>query len=118
MRLAIDNPLGIGAQQFPLFYHHEEAHNVYVSMFMNAGWVGGVAFIVLLFGTTALGLREAFRRGPAQPLLIIAYGAFVGHVLEGFLIDLDHWRHLYVLLALIWGVMAADRLALSLPARR
>lgn len=111
MRLAIENPLGIGAQQFPLFYHHEEAHNVYISMFMNAGWVGGVGFIVLMFGTVALGLREAFRRGPAQPYFLIAYGAFVGHVLEGFLIDLDHWRHLYVLLALIWGIMAADTAA-------
>jgi hypothetical protein len=109
MRLAIDNPLGIGAQQFALLYHHEEAHNVYISMFMNAGWIGGIGFIVLMFGTTALGLREAMRRGPAQPIFIVAYGAFVGHVLEGFLIDLDHWRHLYVLLAILWGIMAASR---------
>ena len=107
MRLAVENPLGIGAQQFPLFYHHEEAHNVYISMFMNAGWVGGTTFLILMFGTVVLGLREAFRKGPAQHLFIVAYGAFVGHVLEGFLIDLDHWRHIYVLLAVIWGVMAA-----------
>ncbi len=107
MRLAIENPLGIGAQQFPLFHHHEEAHNVYISMFMNAGWVGGVGFIVLMFGTVVLGARHAFVRGPSQPYFIIAYATFVGHVLEGFLIDLDHWRHIYVMLAVIWGLMAA-----------
>lgn len=116
MRLAIENPLGIGAQQFPLFYHHEEAHNVYISMYMNAGWIGGTAFIILMFGTVVLGLRQAFRRVPAQPVFIVAYGAFVGHVLEGFLIDLDHWRHVYVLLAILWGVMAADRGAQAIPA--
>ncbi|MDX2204272.1 MAG: O-antigen ligase family protein [Hyphomicrobiaceae bacterium] len=107
MRLAVDNPLGIGAQQFPLFHHHEEAHNVYISMFMNTGWIGGTTYLILMFGTCVLGLRQAFRKAPAQPFFIIAYGAFVGHVLEGFLIDLDHWRHIYVLLALLWGVIAA-----------
>ena len=27
------------------------------------------------------------------------------HVLEGLIIDLDHWRHFYLLMALVWGLM-------------
>jgi hypothetical protein len=26
-------------------------------------------------------------------------------VLEGIIIDLDHWRHFYLLMALVWGLM-------------
>jgi hypothetical protein len=26
-------------------------------------------------------------------------------VLEGLVIDLDHWRHFYLLMALVWGLM-------------
>ena len=40
-----------------------------------------------------------------QPLFLVIYGSFVGNALEGFIIDLDHWRHFYVLLALAWGLM-------------
>lgn len=108
MKLAVENPLGIGAQQFPAFHHHEEAHNVYISMFLNAGWVGGVLFIALFGMTSIMGFRHALRDVPSQPLFIVAYGTLVGHVCEGVLIDLDHWRHLYVVLALVWGMMAAE----------
>lgn len=108
MRLIIDNPLGIGAQVFPYFYHHEEAHQVYLSMFMNAGWLGGAAFVLLMAGTIALGLRHALVKVPSQALFAIAFGTFAGHALEGFIIDLDHWRHLYVVIALVWGLMAAS----------
>lgn len=110
IKLAIENPLGIGAQQFPTFHHHEEAHNVYISMFLNAGWLGGVLFIALMVMTSVAGFRHALLKVPSQPLFIVAYGTLVGHVAEGVLIDLDHWRHVYVVLAIVWGMMAGDRL--------
>jgi hypothetical protein len=109
IRLAIDNPLGIGAQQFSPFHHHEEPHNVYISMFLNAGWLGGLIFITLSLVTVVLGARHALVRSPVQPLFLVVYAAFVGHVMEGALIDLDHWRHYYLLLALVWGLMASGR---------
>lgn len=108
IKLVVENPLGIGAQQFPTFHHHEEAHNVYISMFLNAGWVGGVLFLALMLMTSVMGFRHALRRVPSQPFFIVAYGTLVGHVVEGVLIDLDHWRHVYVVLAIVWGLMVAD----------
>jgi hypothetical protein len=103
--LALENPLGIGAQQFVPHYHHEEPHNVYVAMFLNAGWLGGLAFIALVASTALWGLRHAFVRCASQPLFLVVYASFLGHALEGFIIDLDHWRHFYLLLALCWGLM-------------
>jgi O-antigen ligase len=107
--LALEHPLGIGAQQFVPHYHHEEPHNVYAAMFLNAGWLGGLVFIALVVSTAWWGLRHAFVRCATQPLFLVVYASFLGHVLEGFIIDLDHWRHFYLLLALAWGLMLGER---------
>jgi hypothetical protein len=112
-RLILENPLGIGAQQFAPHHHLEEPHNVYLAMFLNAGWIGGLVFLTMVALTGLYGLRHAFRRTATQPLFLIAYAAFMGHVIEGAVIDLDHWRHFYVLIALIWGLMIGDRKILA-----
>jgi hypothetical protein len=118
MKLIVNNPLGIGAQVFPYFYHHEEAHQVYLSMFMNAGWVGGIAFALLMFGSVFLGFFHGLKKVPSAAYYAIGYGTLAGHVAEGFLIDLDHWRHLYVALGLVWGLMAASARAEAEGAER
>ena len=41
--------------------------------------------------------------------------AYVGVATESFIIDTDHWRHAFLLLGLLWGLIAATR---SLRARR
>lgn len=104
--LIVDHPLGIGALEFSGRYHTEEVHNVYLSMLLNSGWVGGLAFLGLMVLTCVFGLRRAFLRGPTQPLLIVAVAAFSGNVVEGAIVDIDHWRHLYLLMAIVWGLAA------------
>jgi hypothetical protein len=106
-RLAVQYPFGIGAQQFVPHYHHEEPHNVYLAMFLNAGWLGGLLFLGLLAATAWHGAGHALRHGGAQPLFLVAYAALLGTLTEGLVIDIDHWRHFYLLLALVWGMMAA-----------
>jgi O-antigen ligase len=114
--LILAHPFGLGAQQFDTYYHLEEAHNVYLSMFMNAGWLGGLLYALLIAVTVAAGARHALQRGQAQGqahrqahgLYLVAYAAFVAHALEGFIIDLDHWRHVHVLMSLTWGIMLAQ----------
>ncbi len=44
---------------------------------------------------------------PWQIYLIAAYAGFVGEVVEGMIVDTDHWRHFFLLLGLIWGLDAA-----------
>jgi O-antigen ligase len=108
-RLILENPLGIGAQQFAPQHHLEEPHNVYLAMFLNAGWLGGMIFALMVFMTCLFGLRHAFKRTLTQPLFLVAYACFVAHALEGFVIDLDHWRHFHLLMAVVWGLMLGDR---------
>jgi hypothetical protein len=106
--LILENPFGIGAQAFTHYYHHEEAHNVYLSMMMNAGWAGGLLYLLLCAGTLGLGFRHALRATKTQPLFLIVYAALAGNIIEGYLIDTDHWRHFYMLMGIVWGLMASD----------
>ncbi len=109
IQLIISNPLGIGAQDFVPTYHSEEVHNVYLTMFLKAGWLGGGLFIILMGVTLISGMRHAFRRTATQPLFLVAFAALFAIVLEGVVIDSDHWRHMYLLLAVVWGLMLTDR---------
>jgi O-antigen ligase len=105
----LDYPWGIGAGTFTETFHPEDVHHVYLSMFLNAGWIGGLVFALMTFVTCAFGLRHLFKRTLTRPLFLIAYAAFVATALEGFVIDIDHWRHFYLLMAVVWGLMIGDR---------
>ena len=101
--LILENPLGIGAGQFTLYYHHEEVHNVFLSMFLNAGWFGGLTYCLMTGLTVLIGSRCVLRASPARPLFLVAYAAFIATAIEGVVIDTDHWRSFYILMALVWG---------------
>ena len=107
MGLILQNPLGIGAGQFALLHHHEEPHNVYLSMPLNAGWMGAGLYNAAVSLTLLIGMSACFRRSPVQPLIQIAVAAFAANAFEGVIIDTDHWRHFYVLMALVWGMATA-----------
>jgi O-antigen ligase len=116
--LLLAAPLGIGALQFSAAYHHEDVHNVYLNMFLNAGWVGGLAYAAIIALTLGLGIAHAPKATPTRPIFLVAYAATLGVAVEGLVIDTDHWRHFYILLALVWGLMAAGRSQPGHPLRR
>ncbi len=99
-------PNGMGPFEFGA-RHGLQQHNVYLQAFLVYGWIGGMAYITLLMSTLWMALRTMFVRTPWQPYLICAFAAFVGEVLEGFVIDTDHWRHFFLLLGMVWGLAAA-----------
>lgn len=109
VELIAGNPMGIGAMTFSRAYHHEEVHNVYLSMLLNAGWLGGGFYWLIVAVTAAFGLRHVLLGSQTRPLFLIVYAAFVATVLEGMIIDTDHWRHFYLLAGMAWGLMAAER---------
>ena len=99
-------PNGMGPFEFARV-HGLQQHNVYLQAFLVYGWIGGMAYLLLLLSTIWVAFRTVFVRTPWQPYLITALAAFVGEVLEGFVIDTDHWRHFFLLLGMIWGLAAA-----------
>ena len=108
--LIAENPLGLGALEFGERYHPEEVHNVYLSVVLNAGWLGGGVYWILVGLTAVLGFRHSLKATPTQPLFLIVYAAFIANAMEGFIIDSDHWRHFYLLAAMVWGLMSVRTL--------
>lgn len=107
--LILENPFGIGSHQFSPLFHHEEPHNVYLSMLLNTGWIGGGLYFLIAVGTLALGFGHALKNTKTQNLFFIVYASLAANILEGALIDTDHWRHMYLLMGCVWGLMAGDR---------
>ena len=79
-------------------------------MFLNAGWLGGALYLAVVVATTLAGFLHALKDTPWRGPFIAVYAGFVGTAGEGIIIDTDHWRHFFVLSALVWGMMAAPRL--------
>jgi hypothetical protein len=104
--MALDLPFGIG----PLQFHHyfpEDTHNSYLNAFMSGGWLSGICYPALVFLTVILGFKHAFVRVPWQRAYLAIFAAFVGTVGESFVIDTDHWRHFWMMLGAMWGMIAA-----------
>lgn len=105
--LVAENPLGIGAHTFTRVHHREDVHNVYLSVMLNSGWLGGGIYWLLVATTLGAGFMHLTKASPMRPMFIILYAAFAATAFEGMVIDTDHWRHFYLLMGLIWGLMAA-----------
>lgn len=110
--LMLTHPLGIGALEFARVYDNEDVHQVYLSMFLNAGWIGGTLYLAMVLITLGLGLRQVVRDRGGEGLSAMLVAAFIGMAFEGVVIDTDHWRHFYLLMAVIWGM------ALAAPGQR
>ncbi len=103
----LDHPLGLGPEVFHDKFHHEDAHEVYLSMFLNAGWIGGITYIALVLLTLWLGFRKTVEDRGGDGIAAVLCASFVGMALEGFVIDSDHWRHFFLLMGMIWGLALA-----------
>jgi len=114
VELAEEYPVGVGPGQFesrvPI-----SAHSTYVRTLAEQG-VLGLALIAALFLTTlvfagnnAVRGRDTYGIGSAALL-----GAWVGLLVNSFVVDTLHWRHLWFVAALIW--IGAMRRVSELPA--
>ena len=102
LELAAEHPAGIGPGQFEL-RAPISAHSTYVRALAEQG-ILGLAVIAALFlatlvfaGGNAIGGRDTFGIGSAALL-----GAWVGLLVNSFVVDTLHWRHLWFVAAMIW----------------
>jgi len=105
-QMALELPLGIGPLQFTKFFP-EDTHNSFLNAFMSGGWIAGICFPALVFITVIMGFRLIFVRVPWQRPYLAIFAAFFGTVCEAFIIDVDHWRHFWMMLGIMWAMIAA-----------
>jgi hypothetical protein len=116
MAMLIDKPAGFGPLRWRVTFGLEP-HNSYIGGFANGGWPGGLAFIGLVLVTSFVGFRLCLTPSPFQRHAQIAWPALFMFFLQAFQIDVDHWRHVYLLLGLVWGLEAARVKWLAAAAR-
>ncbi len=104
--MMLDYPFGMGPLQFNF---PEAPHNVYLNSFITGGWISGAAYLTLTLVTLVASTRFIFVRTPWQPTYHAVYVAFVGVAAESIIIDSDHWRHYFLILGVLWGLMAVTR---------
>jgi O-antigen ligase len=102
VKLAEEHTLGVGPGQFeqdtPV-----SAHSIYIRVLAEQGVLGLAALVALLGGTLALAIgnavagRDAFGVGSA-----VLLGAWCGLLANSAFVDTLHWRHLWLVAALIW----------------
>jgi O-antigen ligase len=108
-------PLGIGPGQFES-YASISAHSTYVRALAEQGLPGLILICALLVSTVAAAVgnavkgRETYGIGSAALL-----GALSGILVNSAVIDTLHWRHLWIVVALIWAGWARRRVVRRPP---
>lgn len=105
--MALDNPLGLGPLEFRNYRVKEEPHNTYVNVLHAYGWGGGLVMIAFILITLHRGIKGVFVPGPHRLMLIPVVATFVPLAVEAAIIDVDHWRHFFLVAGLVWGLTAA-----------
>ncbi len=103
--LLLEEPNGFGPLRFRWLFP-EDPHNVYINAFASYGWLGGFSWLALMAATCLVGWRLVFQRSPWQNHAIVLWSVLFVTILQGLQIDTDHWRHMYLMLGLVWGLAA------------
>lgn len=106
-QLSLHHPLGVGSLGFREIYGFDP-HNVYLNALLVHGWAGFSAFTTLVLLTAWFLLRVILKDPPLRPLAVPLFALFTGMMLVGTFIDIDRWRHFFMLLGFSWGIIAAS----------
>ncbi|NTG51668.1 hypothetical protein G6M04_30165 [Agrobacterium rhizogenes] len=106
--MSMERPLGLGPLVFGKLFREDE-HNTWLKTLTTYGWLGFVCWVGMICWTIYIGFRNLLKERPWQPYVMIAWIVILGHVGIGNVIDTDHWRHLYMLIGIVWGCGALER---------
>ena len=104
--MLLERPGGFGPLRYRLIFDLEP-HNSYLGGFANGGWVGGFAFTGLVLATIVVGWRLATVPSPFRDHAQVVVPALLMFFVQAVQIDIDHWRHVYMLFGMVWGLECA-----------
>jgi hypothetical protein len=74
---------------------------------MAGGWLSGTAYLGLILVTLIVGLQHVFVRTPWRAAYIAVYATYAAETGESYIIDVQHWRHYFMIIGVLWGLFAA-----------
>ena len=104
--MLLDRPLGFGPLRYRNIFYLDP-HNSYINSFASFGWLGGFAWFSIVGWTLYVGFRLVWMASPYRQLAQIVWPALFVILMQGFQIDIDHWRQIYLLFGATWGLEAA-----------
>jgi hypothetical protein len=104
--LLLEYPNGFGPLRFRLIFGLEP-HNSYIGAFANDGWLGGFAWLLIVATSIFVGFRLMFAKSPYRSLAQVFFPALFALLLQGFQIDVDHWRQVFLCFGAVWGLETA-----------
>jgi O-Antigen ligase len=106
--MILDNPTGLGMLQIDKIFP-EPIHNIFLSSFLNYGWLAGVSWLLL----TILSFKVAFQNQKAthSPMATWISFSLLSQLPCALLQQVEHWRHFWLLLGLLWGFKCRQVLA-------
>ncbi len=102
--LALSHPWGIGPTEFNTLRIIEDPHDTYVKVLLAYGWGGGLAYFALIAMTLWRTGKHLMIHSPNRLILIALFATYVPLLVESAIIDIDHWRHFFLVTGLIWGI--------------
>jgi O-antigen ligase len=108
IQTAAARPWGIGPgrsdEEFGL-----EPHNLYLHVLVEGGWLSGIGFYGLILFSFYRARPLFGQHFPFRIEAFVAVSSLVGILSQSFFIDSTHWRHLWLLMAMLWGLVAISR---------
>ncbi|MFA7639147.1 MAG: O-antigen ligase family protein, partial [Parvibaculum sp.] len=105
-RMVLEKPLGLGPAQWAMI-NDLDTHNVYLHVLVAGGFLSGFAFVGFVLLSLVRGWQAVFRGEPETGMVVVIFSALVGHFAEAVIIDINNWRHFYLLLGVLWGAVLA-----------
>ncbi len=115
-----ETPMGVGVGNFnrlggPVSGDFHGAHNTYIGMLVERGPIGLLGWLLILGALVRWVLELRTRAAVATPLLGIEplCGILAAMAMHSLTMELFHFRHVWMFLALIWAILAQSPVPLT-----
>jgi O-antigen ligase len=100
---AARQPMGIGPGQSEVIFNYS-THSLYLRVLTENGVIGLIALLVFIgstLGRSVTLIRHSEDRW-VQDTNLVVLATIIGHLVNSFVIDTVHWRHIWFIYALPW----------------
>ncbi len=113
--MIMQNPLGLGVLQLEKIFP-EPIHNIWLSSFVNYGWLAGFTWITLVISSIYVAIQN-YRRTRSEVMVALLISV-IGIIMCTSLHEGEHWRHLWLSFGLVWGFSTLNFPAAPKPAAK
>ena len=103
LKTSLERPFGIGPGQVEVLFEIS-THSMYLRILSENGYLGLAGFLAFVGVTLARSVRTTFEKPGSfrSDLSLVVSACIVGHLVNSFVIDTVHWRHIWIMYALAW----------------